>query len=161
MKYYYRNTKNEIENYKEWEEYYKNSDEKHWEDGRSAQSLADFMMQRNGIDVITNVVNDVLKNDSIDFFEYGIIEYESKFDEFKNGRMQDIAIWGKTKSNHSIHIGVEAKVDEEFGKTIEDAIKDGAKSYEEVEMRLRFGTGCGKCREFIQYLIRNLLAEER
>ena len=44
---------------------------------------------------------------------------------------------------------------------IEDAIKDGAKSYEEVEMRLRVGTGCGKCREFIQYLIRNLLAEER
>ena len=44
---------------------------------------------------------------------------------------------------------------------IEDAIKDGAKSYKEVEMRLRFGTGCGKCREFIQYLIRNLLAEER
>ena len=128
MKYYYRNTKNEIENYKEWEEYYKNSDEKHWEDGRSAQSLADFMMQRNGIDVITNVVNDVLKNDSIDFFEYGIIEYESNFDEFKNGRMQDIAIWGKTKSNHSIHMGVEAKVDEEFGKTIEDAIKDAEKA---------------------------------
>ena len=44
---------------------------------------------------------------------------------------------------------------------IEDAIKDGAKSYEEVEMRLRFGTGCGKCRKFIKYLIRNLLAEER
>ena len=29
---------------------------------------------------------------------------------------------------------------------IEDAIRQGASSYEEVEKRLRFGTGCGKCR---------------
>ena len=42
---------------------------------------------------------------------------------------------------------------------IEDAIKNGAKSYEDVEKQLRFGTGCGKCKEFIQFLIRDLLAE--
>ena len=42
---------------------------------------------------------------------------------------------------------------------IEDAIKNGAKSYEDVEKKLRFGTGCGKCKEFIQYLITDLLAE--
>ena len=42
---------------------------------------------------------------------------------------------------------------------IEDVIKNGAKSYEDVENQLRFGTGCGKCKEFIQYLIRDLLAE--
>ena len=42
---------------------------------------------------------------------------------------------------------------------IEDAIKNGAKSYEDVEKKLRFGTGCGKCKEFIQYLIRDLLTE--
>ena len=42
---------------------------------------------------------------------------------------------------------------------IEDAIKNGADSYEEVEKQLRFGTGCGKCKEYIQYLIRDLLAE--
>ena len=40
-----------------------------------------------------------------------------------------------------------------------DAIKNGASSYEEVENQLRFGTGCGTCKEFIQYLIRDLLAE--
>ncbi|MGN8630087.1 (2Fe-2S)-binding protein [Blautia sp. HCP3S3_G3] len=43
---------------------------------------------------------------------------------------------------------------------IEDAVKNGDKSYEEVEKRLRFGTGCGKCKEFIQYLVRDLLTEE-
>ena len=42
---------------------------------------------------------------------------------------------------------------------IEDAIKNGATSYEDVEKQLRFGTGCGKCKEFIQFLIRDLLAE--
>ena len=39
---------------------------------------------------------------------------------------------------------------------IEDAIKTGATSYEEVEKRLRFGTGCGKCKEFILYLVRDI-----
>ena len=42
---------------------------------------------------------------------------------------------------------------------IEDAIKNGASSYEEVEEILRFGTGCGQCKEFIQYLLRDLLEE--
>lgn len=42
---------------------------------------------------------------------------------------------------------------------IEDTIKNGAKSYEDVEKGLRFGTGCGKCKEFIQYLIGDVLAE--
>ena len=40
---------------------------------------------------------------------------------------------------------------------IEDAIKNGATSYEEVEAKLRFGTGCGKCKDFIRYLIKELL----
>ena len=39
---------------------------------------------------------------------------------------------------------------------IEDAIKAGATSYEEVKKRLRFGTDCGKCKEFIQYLVRDI-----
>ncbi|MGN0323413.1 MAG: (2Fe-2S)-binding protein [Oliverpabstia sp.] len=42
---------------------------------------------------------------------------------------------------------------------VEDAIKNGAKSYEDVEKQLRFGTGCGKCKEFLRFLIRDLLAE--
>ena len=42
---------------------------------------------------------------------------------------------------------------------VEDAIKNGAKSYEDVEKELRFGTGCGKWKEFLRFLIRDLLAE--
>ena len=43
---------------------------------------------------------------------------------------------------------------------IEDAIRNGASSYEEVEKQLRFGTGCGKCRKFIHYLVRDYLEEQ-
>lgn len=42
---------------------------------------------------------------------------------------------------------------------IEDAIRNGADSYETVEKQLRFGTGCGKCKEFIGFLIRDILEE--
>ena len=42
---------------------------------------------------------------------------------------------------------------------IEDAVKGGARTYEEAEKQLRFGTGCGSCKEFIHYLIRDILEE--
>ena len=41
-----------------------------------------------------------------------------------------------------------------------DAIKNGAETYEEVEKQLRFGTGCGKCKEFIGFLVRDILEEK-
>ena len=44
---------------------------------------------------------------------------------------------------------------------IEDAIQNGASSYEEVEELLKFGTGCGQCKEFINFLIRDILEERR
>lgn len=43
---------------------------------------------------------------------------------------------------------------------IEDAVRQGAASYEEVEQKLRFGTGCGRCREFIRHLVSELLEEQ-
>lgn len=42
---------------------------------------------------------------------------------------------------------------------LEDAVGAGASSYEEVQAKLRFGTGCGKCREFIEYLVKELLRQ--
>ena len=43
---------------------------------------------------------------------------------------------------------------------IEDAIINGASSYEEVEAQLKFGTGCGQCKEFLHFLIRDILEEQ-
>ena len=42
---------------------------------------------------------------------------------------------------------------------IEDAIRQGAESYEQVEAQLRFGTGCGQCRDFIRVLVRDILED--
>lgn len=42
---------------------------------------------------------------------------------------------------------------------IEDAILNGATTYEELQEQLKFGTGCGTCREFIKYLIDDILEE--
>lgn len=42
---------------------------------------------------------------------------------------------------------------------IEDAIKAGCTSYKDLQEKLRFGTSCGKCKEFIQHLIKELSAK--
>lgn len=42
---------------------------------------------------------------------------------------------------------------------IEDAIRSGISEYDELQERLHFGTSCGKCREFIQYLVRDIKEE--
>lgn len=44
---------------------------------------------------------------------------------------------------------------------IEDAIRAGAQSAKEVEEITRFGTGCGKCREFIEYLVQDILTHQK
>ena len=43
---------------------------------------------------------------------------------------------------------------------IQNAVRQGARTLEEVQKRTGCGTGCGQCREFIQYLIRDLVEEE-
>ncbi|WP_027406737.1 (2Fe-2S)-binding protein [Anaerovibrio sp. RM50] len=39
---------------------------------------------------------------------------------------------------------------------IEDAVNAGCTSYEELKEKLRFGTSCGKCQDFIHYLLRDI-----
>ena len=50
------------------------------------------------------------------------------------------------------------KVTDTFGK-IEDAVKQGARSFEEVQQLTGCGKSCGKCQEFIRYLVQDLLRE--
>ena len=44
---------------------------------------------------------------------------------------------------------------------IRAAFQQGAKSAEEVQKITGYGTGCGKCREFIEYLIRDYLEQQK
>jgi len=93
---------------------------KDWVEGRSAYSLADFILNKNGADKIRDVVENLLKDDVI--FEKAIPELEVTFDKFGGrGRFHDLGIYGKTKSdNKSIFVGVESKVDETFGQTVSE-----------------------------------------
>lgn len=43
---------------------------------------------------------------------------------------------------------------------IMDAVSSGARSYDEVQEITRFGTGCGRCKDFIKHLIDDLVKEQ-
>lgn len=45
-----------------------------------------------------------------------------------------------------------------YGK-IYDAVKNGARTPEEVSKATRAGTGCGKCKEFLEFLVRDFVQE--
>ena len=47
-----------------------------------------------------------------------------------------------------------------YGK-IEDAIKAGATTFAEVQQKTGCGKTCGKCKEFLTYLVRDLLQEQQ
>lgn len=114
--------KNQINNIKVWEEkFFKGSQkEKHWKKGRSAYSLADFVMNNNGADVIRDLISKVIGRNVV--LEKAIPEWEIRFDEFGHGREHDLGIWGKVEeTNESLFIGLEAKVDETFGPSVLDA----------------------------------------
>ena len=94
---------------------------KDWIKGRSAYSLANFVLNKTGLETIKTILQAFLK-DEIDFKE-AIPEYEVKFDKFGGrGRFHDLGIFGKLKSsNKTIFVGVESKVDEPFGQTVSEA----------------------------------------
>ena len=99
---------------------------KHWDKGRSAYSLADFVMNKNGIKKINEYVDTVIGAKAI--FEIAEPEYQVRFDRYGQGREHDLALWGKTSKGKSLFVSVEAKVDESFNGTVLDAyIKAKAK----------------------------------
>lgn len=111
-----------------WEKAFKEVDDaKHWEEGRSAMSLAQYFSlpnidQSNGIKLIKEYVDICgFKN-----FEpiRARIEHESRFDKFKGkGRMHDMVIWGNGGGIHLV-ICIEAKVDEPFGSLVSEAYRE-------------------------------------
>lgn len=42
---------------------------------------------------------------------------------------------------------------------VADAVKKGARSYEDAQEMLGFGRGCGRCNEFIEFLVCDLNKE--
>ena len=59
IKYY--NKKEEISTYADWERVFKTAKPKDWKEGRSAQSLAHFMMQENGFENLKQYVGETIQ----------------------------------------------------------------------------------------------------
>lgn len=98
--------------------------EKHWKDGRSAESLARFIIEHNGAEKIRIIVDSLLTRDRVVCFENAEIECECPFDSYPTPRKQDMGIWGLTSSGKKFFVGIEAKVDETFGPTVGKALSD-------------------------------------
>lgn len=109
-----------IANLTEWEHFvFSGKKAKHWKEGRSAFSLADFIINKNGEQKISELVADQIgENFTLDLAKP---EFEARFDKYGHGREHDLAIFGETATGKKIFVGVEAKVDESFGDTIASA----------------------------------------
>jgi Domain of unknown function (DUF6946) len=107
----------EITTFEEWANIFLGTKkEKHWKEGRSAYSIADFIFHHDGQAQFENIISSVL-GDTVSF-ETAMIEKESRFDAYGHGREHDLGIKGSTASGKSLFVGLEVKVDESFGERI-------------------------------------------
>ena len=85
----------------------------HWKPGRSAYSLADFIMNRNGTAHLEARISSILPRPFI--LEQGTPEHAARFDRYGGPARLDLGITGRTACGDSLFVGLEAKVDEPFG----------------------------------------------
>lgn len=109
--------------------YEKDGEKRHWEPGRSAHSAADFILNRNGAERLRLRVEELL-GQAVQF-DCIVPELEQRFDAHGRGRMHDLGITGSTAAGKSLFVGVEAKVDETFGPTIDEAYAKARKAKED------------------------------
>ena len=98
----------------------------HWREGRSAHTVADFILRRNGAAHLESRLTEILG--AAVAINAITPEREVRFDSFGKGRMHDLGV-SATAGRRSLFVGVEAKVDESFGG-------DLAASYADAQQRL-------------------------
>ena len=102
-----------------------------WKPGRSAYSVAEFIVNQRGAARLRQRVSSVLGEPVV--FRKLVPEYEIRFDRYGKGRIHDLGILGKTDSERSLFVGVEAKVDETFNEYIGDVWRKANKLLERGE----------------------------
>ena len=111
---------NAIVTFDDWAALYETPQQSHqWKEHRSAWSMADFVMNRDGAGLLRARLGDLL-GQSV-HFERAVPEFEQRFDSLGRGRVHDLAVFGKAADGRSVFMGVEAKVDESFGMTVHDS----------------------------------------
>ena len=103
----------EITTLSDWEEWFKSRrDPQQWKEGRSAYSLAEFIITRDGASHLESVLATVLATRVV--LDTATPEMAAKFDSYRNPAQLDLGINGHTAEGQSLFVGVEAKVDEPF-----------------------------------------------
>jgi len=106
-----------IKSMEDWQGLYEKSRKlHHWKPGRSAYSIADFMLNHHGGNGLQDLVSEAIGQAVV--LERCVPEFEQRFDAFGRGRVHDLAVFGRTASGERLFVGVEAKVDETFGETV-------------------------------------------
>ena len=101
----------EIIDLKQWAECVRRE---HWKEGRSAYSVADFMLNHSGSKLLEERISFVLSQPVE--LERGTPEFRASFDRYRgNPSNLDLGIWGRVGTKSSLFVGLEAKVDEPFG----------------------------------------------
>ena len=86
----------------------------HWKPARSAYSLADFVMNRDGAGILERRISSLLAQPVK--LEQATPEYRARFDRYRgNPSNLDLGICGRVGGKASLFVGLEAKVDESFG----------------------------------------------
>jgi hypothetical protein len=111
---------NEIASLEDWAALYATPQQSHqWKQHRSAYSVAEFILKHGGGYSIQGRVSDAL-GCSVQL-EKAIPEYEVRFDQYGRGRVHDLGIFGSTESGQKVFVGIEAKVDEPFGASVQES----------------------------------------
>jgi hypothetical protein len=109
-----------IQTLEDWGRLYDTPQQSHqWKKHRSAWSMAEFALNRGGLEHLRAQVTGAL-GQPVEFAR-AVPEYEQRFDSYGRGRVHDLGIFGETAEGKSLFIGVEAKVDEPFGASVRDS----------------------------------------
>jgi hypothetical protein len=114
--------------------------DKQWEDGRSAKELAKYIIGANGI--LPKEIEAVIPKDLYEGKSFvWTPEYVTYFDKTiygpGNGRNHDMVMY-----NDKAFIGIEAKADETFDKTLEDWLKSGESENSKANRKKRLNAMC-------------------
>ena len=114
---------NEISSIEDWAKLHPKV---HWKEGRSAHSIADFILDRHGAVHLETRLSEVLGQEvTICLISP---EREVRFDGYRGrGRKHDLAIHAVAAGGEKVFVGLEAKVDETFGPLMLDRYEDAKK----------------------------------
>ena len=109
---------NEISSLEDWSRLHK---PRHWKEGRSAYSVADFILNRSGVAHLESRLTEVLRRQVV--VSCITPEKQIKFDRYRgNGRKHDLGINCVVDERDSLFVGLEAKVEEPFAGVIQEEL---------------------------------------